>query len=150
MNKNIAVLLCHGDSDQVVSPQVGELTKKKVTEFVPNLTTKIYRGLGHSSSEEVRYCPIILFNLLLRGHPQMTSVCIIKGRDPSPSSYPLADVIFGGPRTVDIAFLSYQTLFSSVLYRKWTTWKNSSSNVSRKSDHKVDWFLHPHQTNFFH
>jgi hypothetical protein len=39
--------------DPLVSAQVGQLTKAKLGEFVPNVTAKIYRGLGHSSNEEV-------------------------------------------------------------------------------------------------
>ncbi|GAU99430.1 hypothetical protein RvY_10435 [Ramazzottius varieornatus] len=51
-NKDIPILLCHGDSDSLVSPDIGRLTKEKMGAFVPNITAKIYRGLGHSSSPE--------------------------------------------------------------------------------------------------
>ena len=59
MNKDIPVLLCHGDMDPLVSPQVGQLTKGKLSEFVPNITAKVYRGLGHSSNDEVHFYILI-------------------------------------------------------------------------------------------
>ncbi|OWA51835.1 putative Acyl-protein thioesterase 1 [Hypsibius exemplaris] len=52
VNKNIPILVCHGDSDTVVTPQVGLRSRTRMAEFAPNITSKIYRGVGHSSSQE--------------------------------------------------------------------------------------------------
>ncbi|XP_055337290.1 acyl-protein thioesterase 1-like [Paramacrobiotus metropolitanus] len=52
INKDIPVLLCHGDSDPLVAPLVGQMTKEKLSAFVPNVTMKVYPGMGHSSSSQ--------------------------------------------------------------------------------------------------
>ena len=64
-NKDIPILLCHGDSDPLVSPDIGKLTKEKMGAFVPNITAKIYRGLGHSSSPQVSLPNFRFLNVML-------------------------------------------------------------------------------------
>jgi len=48
-NFAIKTLMCHGDSDQVVSCQFGEMTKEWISRFNSNITLKKYPNLPHSS-----------------------------------------------------------------------------------------------------
>jgi predicted esterase len=54
-NKKTPILLCHGDSDQVVNPKYGQQTAEKLQSFGYDITRKTYRGLAHSACpEEIR------------------------------------------------------------------------------------------------
>uniref|UniRef100_A0A1S4LL44 palmitoyl-protein hydrolase n=1 Tax=Ixodes scapularis TaxID=6945 RepID=A0A1S4LL44_IXOSC len=52
-NKDTPVLLCHGESDDLVPLRWGSLTSNLLKTFVKDVQFKQYRGLGHSSCDEV-------------------------------------------------------------------------------------------------
>ncbi|XP_064486846.1 acyl-protein thioesterase 1-like [Ornithodoros turicata] len=51
-NQDTSVLLCHGDSDDLVPLKWGALTCELLKSFVKSVDMKQYRGMGHSSCEE--------------------------------------------------------------------------------------------------
>jgi len=52
-NKNIAILQCHGEEDDLIRPQVAKDSADYMKNFCPNHQWKLYPDFGHSSSEEV-------------------------------------------------------------------------------------------------
>ena len=61
-NKETPIVQCHGDCDPLVPYKWGQMTASYLKQFATNVDFKTYRGLGHSSSDEV-YCFVI--NILL-------------------------------------------------------------------------------------
>jgi len=51
-NKEIPVLQCHGDLDNVVPYKWGKMTQELLKTFMTNVELKTYKGLCHTSSEE--------------------------------------------------------------------------------------------------
>ena len=52
-NKNSPVLQCHGDCDPVVPYKFGQITSLLLKKFVTNVEFKTYKGMAHSSCDEV-------------------------------------------------------------------------------------------------
>lgn len=52
-NRNIPILMGHGDRDFLVPLQFGQLTEKYLKAFNPNVELKVYPQMEHSSCEEV-------------------------------------------------------------------------------------------------
>jgi lysophospholipase II len=48
----VPILLCHGDSDPIVSYKFGQLTNSVIKTFLKNTQLKTYRGLAHQSSQQ--------------------------------------------------------------------------------------------------
>ncbi|KAG5675520.1 hypothetical protein PVAND_005416 [Polypedilum vanderplanki] len=48
----LPVLLCHGDSDPIVSFKFGQLSHSLLKSFLKNTQLKTYRGLAHSASPQ--------------------------------------------------------------------------------------------------
>ncbi|CAO1347983.1 unnamed protein product [Diamesa hyperborea] len=49
---NTSILLCHGDSDPIVSYKFGQLSANLLKQFLKQSELKTYRGLAHQSNEE--------------------------------------------------------------------------------------------------
>ena len=52
-NKDTPILQCHGDCDPIVPYKWGQLTASLLKSTVKNTEFRTYRGLMHSSSDEV-------------------------------------------------------------------------------------------------
>lgn len=52
-NKDIPILQCHGDSDHIVPFVWGQMTSNILKELAPQSEFKVYKGLAHSSSDQV-------------------------------------------------------------------------------------------------
>ncbi|KAL1129050.1 hypothetical protein AAG570_013582 [Ranatra chinensis] len=52
-NTDIPIIQCHGDCDPLVPYKWGQMTASVIKQFVKNLEFKTYKGLSHSSSDEV-------------------------------------------------------------------------------------------------
>lgn len=52
-NKNIPVLQCHGDCDPIVPYKWGQATATLLKQFMTHTEFKTYRGVMHTSSDEV-------------------------------------------------------------------------------------------------
>jgi len=48
-NKDISILMCHGDADVIVPFHWGKKSADMMKAFVPNIEFKTYSGMGHSS-----------------------------------------------------------------------------------------------------
>lgn len=66
-NWTTPILQCHGDADPVVALQLGQRTRDFLKKHITgnNYTFKVYRGMSHSSSDEVSICTI--YGLILIG-----------------------------------------------------------------------------------
>lgn len=53
-NKNTPLLQCHGDCDPIVPYKWGQMTASLLKQFMTNTEFKTYRGMMHTSCEEVR------------------------------------------------------------------------------------------------
>lgn len=53
-NKNTPLLQCHGDCDPIVPYRWGQMTASLLKQFMTQTEFKSYRGMMHTSSEEVR------------------------------------------------------------------------------------------------
>lgn len=53
VNKEVQILQCHGDSDPIVPYKWGQLSASILKTFAKNTEFRSYRGLMHTSSEEV-------------------------------------------------------------------------------------------------
>lgn len=53
-NKNTPLLQCHGDCDPIVPYRWGQMTASLLKQFMTQTEFKTYRGMMHTSSEEVR------------------------------------------------------------------------------------------------
>lgn len=53
-NRQIPILQCHGTRDTVLSKAVADLAAKTLSVVNPNYSLKIYDGMGHESTNEVR------------------------------------------------------------------------------------------------
>src|SRR5687767_9279698 len=51
-NKDISILMCHGDADVIVPFPYGKKSADMMKTFVPNIEFKTYSGMGHSSSSQ--------------------------------------------------------------------------------------------------
>lgn len=62
-NWTTPILQCHGDSDAVVALQLGEKTRDFLKKYITgnNYAFKVYRGMGHSSSDEVNIYKVYKF-----------------------------------------------------------------------------------------
>jgi lysophospholipase-2 len=47
-------LQCHGDSDGLVAHSFGAMTSQLISSFNSNVQFKTYRGMDHSSCDEVK------------------------------------------------------------------------------------------------
>lgn len=52
MNENTQILMCHGDSDPMVRPELNLLSYQVLNTMGLNVTRKVYKGLAHSASLE--------------------------------------------------------------------------------------------------
>lgn len=52
-NKDTEVILCHGDCDPLVPYKWGQMTASLLKQFSSKIDFRTYRGLGHSSNDEV-------------------------------------------------------------------------------------------------
>lgn len=52
VNLDIPILQCHGDSDPLVVPQIGQVTAQYLKAFNKHHTIKIYPGMGHHSCDQ--------------------------------------------------------------------------------------------------
>jgi predicted esterase len=50
--KNIPILMCHGESDEVVQFNIGKRSMEKIRTIKNNIEWKTYKNMGHHSSEE--------------------------------------------------------------------------------------------------
>lgn len=53
-NRNTPLLQCHGDCDPIVPYRWGQMTASLLKQFMTQTEFKTYRGMMHTSSEEVR------------------------------------------------------------------------------------------------
>lgn len=53
-NRNTPLLQCHGDCDPIVPYRWGQMTASFLKQFMTQTEFKTYRGMMHTSSEEVR------------------------------------------------------------------------------------------------
>lgn len=51
-NRDTPVIQCHGDSDPLVPPQLGQLASEMMKKFMKNVDFKLYSGMAHSSCDE--------------------------------------------------------------------------------------------------
>lgn len=52
-NKDIPILQCHGDQDQIVPFQWGEKSHQMIKAFNSHIEFKVYKGMAHSSCDAV-------------------------------------------------------------------------------------------------
>ncbi|XP_050699983.1 acyl-protein thioesterase 1-like isoform X2 [Eriocheir sinensis] len=57
-NTGAPILQCHGDCDPIVPYKFGQITSQIIKKFAGNIEFKTYRGMMHSSCEEVRQCSV--------------------------------------------------------------------------------------------
>lgn len=55
-NTGAPILQCHGDCDPIVPYKFGQITSQIIKKFAGNIEFKTYRGMMHSSCEEVSLC----------------------------------------------------------------------------------------------
>ncbi|GAB6033484.1 acyl-protein thioesterase [Chamberlinius hualienensis] len=51
-NRDTPLLQCHGDSDPLVPPQLGQMASEILKKFMKNIDFKLYPGLAHCSCNE--------------------------------------------------------------------------------------------------